>query len=109
MTSNPNFSNQNQSNPLLKLGAIALGIYALNQLSQEHDTINYTLWSRNKLVYHGICYTDRLEARLNEHELRGIKFDEYDYDHAKPRAKALLKERKLIQRDRPKYNICHNY
>lgn len=109
MMNNLNFSNQNQPSPLLKLGAIALGIYALNQLSQEHDTVNYTLWYRNKLVYHGICYADRIEARLNEHELRGIQFDEYDYDHFKPRARALIQERKLIQRDRPKYNFHHNY
>jgi hypothetical protein len=103
------FSRPGQVNPLLKLGAIALGIYVLGKLNIENDTINYTLWYRNKLVYHGICYADRLDARLNEHELRGILFDEYDYDYAKPRATAIIKERQLIQRDCPKYNIHHNY
>jgi hypothetical protein len=105
----PSFTNQGQPNPLLKLGAIALGIYVLNQLTKDNDTLNYTLWYRNKLVYHGICYADRLDARLNEHELRGIIFDEHDYDYAKPRAAELIKERKLIQKDCPKYNIHHNY
>ena len=104
-----NYINQNQPNSLLKLGLIALGIYALSKVSEEYDTINYTLWYRNKLVYHGICYDDRLEARLNEHELRGIVFDEYDYDYAKPRSTAIAKERRLIQLDRPKHNIHHNY
>lgn len=105
------YPNQQQSpNPLLKLGAIVLGLYALNNVfSNDNDTLNYTLWYRNKLVYHGICYADRLESRLNEHELRGIIYDEYDHDRAKPRARALRIERKLIQRDRPKYNIHHNY
>ena len=98
-----------QVSPLLKLGALALGIYALSKLSEESDTLNYTLWYRNKLVYHGICYADRLEARLNEHELRGIVFDEYEHGSAKPRGAALIKEYQLIQRDRPKYNIHHNY
>lgn len=106
---NINYINQNQPNPLLKLGLIALGIYTLSKISEEYDTLNYTLWHRNKLVYHGICYADRLDARLNEHELRGIIFDEHDYDYAKPRATALIKERKLIQQDCPKYNIHHNY
>lgn len=106
---NINYVNQNQPNPLLKLGLITLGVYALSKISEEHDTINYTLWHRNRLVYHGICYADRLESRLNEHELRGILFDEYDHDNAKPRTTAMAKERRLIQRDRPKYNFHHNY
>jgi hypothetical protein len=95
---------------LLKLGVIALGIYALDQIfGQENDTLNYTLWCRNKLVYHGICYSDRMDIRLNEHELRGVIFDEYDHDHAEPRDKAIGLERSRIRRDRPKYNIHHNY
>jgi hypothetical protein len=103
-----NYVNQNQTNPLVKLGLIALGIYALTKISEEYDTINYTLLHRNKLVYHGICYVDRLEARLNEHKLRGILIDRYDHDHAKPRTAAIAKERRLIQRDRPKHNIHYN-
>lgn len=109
---NGRYSNSNtadQTSPLLKLGIFALAIYAISKLAEEHDTTNYTLWYRNNLVYHGICYTDRLEARLNEHEMRGIIFDEYDYDDAKPRATALSKEYKLIQLDRPRYNVHHNY
>ena len=107
----PNFNGNRsaQVNPLIGFGAIALGIYALSKLSAENDTLNYTLWHRNKLVYHGICYADRLETRLNEHELRGVIFDEHDHDYAKPRGTALIKEYQLIQRDRPKYNIHHNY
>ncbi|WPU99066.1 hypothetical protein SNE26_23930 [Mucilaginibacter sp. cycad4] len=110
MNNNLNLNNQSNSNPLLQLGVAALGLYALNKLiSAPHDTVNYTLWYRNRLVYHGICYADRMKARLNEHELRGIIYDEYDYDHAKPRERAAILEKKLIRRDRPKYNYQHNY
>ncbi|MFB9844009.1 hypothetical protein [Mucilaginibacter ginsenosidivorans] len=70
--------------------------------------MNYVLWHKNHIVYNGICYEDRMDARLNEHEVRGLVFDEYDFDDAKPREKALTIERKLIRRDRPKCNICYN-
>lgn len=101
---------QNEPNPIVQLGALALGIYALNKLfSTGHDTVNYTLWHRKTLVYHGICYADRVEKRLDEHERNGLYFDEYDHDHAKPRENAAKLEKRLIQRDKPKYNYQHNY
>jgi hypothetical protein len=103
-------NNQYQPSPVIKLGAIALGIYMLDSLFNSYnDTLNYTLWYKNKLVYHGVCYADRMKARLDEHALRGIVYDEFDHDRPKSRAKALLLERKLIQKDKPKYNIHHNY
>jgi len=103
-------NNQTNSNALLKLGAIILGAYVLNSLlSTDNDTVNYILWHKKRIVYHGICYIDRMDARLNEHELRGLIFDEFDYDHAKPRTKAQVLEQKRIQRDKPKYNVHHNY
>lgn len=48
-------NNQYQPSPLVKLGAIALGIYVLDNLFNNHDTLNYTLWHKKKLVYHGIA------------------------------------------------------
>jgi len=103
-------NNPNSSNALLKFGAIILGAYVLNTLlSADNDTVNYILWYKRRIVYHGICYTDRIDSRLNEHELRGLIFDEFDYDHAKPRTKAQILEQKRIKRDKPKYNIHHNY
>jgi len=101
--------NTNNQSPLLKIGAITFGLYALNSiLTKGHDTINYSLWYKNRLVYHGICYVDRIETRLNEHEFNGLIFDQYDHDHAKPREKARAKEARLIKRDSPKYNYQHN-
>lgn len=102
-------SSQYQPSPLLKLGAIAFGVYVFDNLLNTYDTLNYTLWYKKKLVYHGICYADRIETRLDEHEMRGLIYDEYDHDQPKPRNRALLKEKRLIQKDRPKYNIHHNY
>ena len=100
----------NQFGKLLAiLGGIYVGAKILDGFSgEEHDTINYTLWYRGKKVYHGVCYIDRLEARINEHALSGKKFDKYTYGTAKPRSRALNVERKKIYRDIPKYNIHHN-
>ena len=103
-------NNPNGSASLLMLGVIFLGAYALNSyLTRDHDTVNYVLFYKNRVVYHGVCYEDRLEARLDEHERRGLIFDEYDFDHAKPRQKALLVEKRKIRRHGPKYNIHHNF
>jgi hypothetical protein len=103
-------NNANNSKALLNLSAVILCAYVLNSLlSTDNDTVNYILWHKRRIVYHGICYVDRMDARLNEHELRGLIFDEYDYDHAKPRNRAQAVEQIRIKRDKPKYNVHHNY
>ncbi|MFC0514620.1 hypothetical protein ACFFGT_10425 [Mucilaginibacter angelicae] len=107
---NLNLNNRNNTIPLLQLGIAAVGLYAINKLiSTSNNTVNYTLWHRNRLVYHGICYADRIQLRLNEHKRHGLIYDEYDHDYAKPREKAALLEKWLIQKDRPRYNYQHNY
>jgi len=100
--------NQQQPN-LLRLGLLVLGLYAVHEvLAGPHDTINYVFWYRNRIVYHGICYVDRFETRMDEHERNGLLFDKYDFDRPKPRERAIELERLLIKRDRPKYNCHHN-
>jgi hypothetical protein len=84
-------------------GSILEGLF-----SSESDTVNYILKYRGRVVYHGICYEDRLDARLNEHRRNGIRYDECVYSEAKPRSRACNLERKRIRRDRTEYNIHHN-
>jgi hypothetical protein len=100
----------NQFGKLLAIfGGIYVGAAILDSLTgEEHDTVNYTLWYKGKKVYHGICYADRLEARINEHFSSGKKFDNYTCGSSKPRSRALNLERKKIYRDIPRYNIHHN-
>lgn len=89
-------------------GAFWLGAKLLDALFTPHDTVNYKLYHKRRLVYHGIAYEDRLDARLDEHEICGKVFDDCVYDEAKPRLKAVTLERKRIKRDRPIYNRHHN-
>jgi|SRR5579863_1397986 len=96
--------------PFVRVTGLVLGLYVLNSLFDNgSDTVNYILWHKKRIVYHGICYADRVDARLNEHVSNGFVFDEYDYDRAKPRLKARQLEKKRIMRDKPKYNNHHNY
>lgn len=106
----------NQSNQygarqsLIKIGFVIAGIAVLNRiLDEENDTVNYSLKYKGLKVYHGIAHSDRLDARLIEHECQGKVFDECIYDKAKPREVALGLELKRIQRDQTKYNIHHWY
>ena len=88
-------------------GALWVTAKIIDAITAEHDTVNYSLYRKRQLVYHGIAYEDRLDARLNEHA-KDKKFDDCIYDHAKPRHRAAKLERKRILRDRPVYNIQHN-
>lgn len=72
------------------------------------DTINYTLYCRGRMVYHGI--TNNLFRRLAEHEREGMYFDEYTYSAKRSRASARRHESEDIARyfwsqgRLPKYN-----
>lgn len=89
-------------------GALWVAAKVIDALTTPHDTVNYSLYRKRKLVYHGIAYADRLDSRLYEHESCGKMFDDCVYDEAKPRHKAAGLERKRIAKDRPLYNIQHN-
>ncbi len=90
-------------------GAIWLGAKVLDAITTPHDTVNYALYRKKRLVYHGVTYEDRLDMRLDEHEGCGKVFDDCVYDDAKPRRQALSLERKRIRRDKPVYNKHHNW
>lgn len=97
---------------LIGLGVVVGSGYllasALDMLfGSSNDTVNYKLKHRGRTVYHGICYEDNLDARLNKHTSSGKKFDECVYDGAKTREHASILERTRIRRDKPKYNIQH--
>ena len=101
-------TNNAQQN-LMRLGLITLGILILDSLlTNEDDTVNYVLWHRGQKVYHSICFEDRIESRIYEHECTGKVFDEYSYGRSKPRDKACTLEIRRIRRDQTKYNIQHN-
>lgn len=108
-------SNNNSLNEGLiafgKLALTGLALYAvLDELTGEPaDTVLYYLYHKNRIVYIGITYEDRIEQRILEHECKGIiVFDEYDFGYTMSRVKAVKRERSLIQRHRPKYNVHHN-
>ncbi len=99
---------------LLGVGASYIFINLLGSVStsedeyEEEDTVNYALYWKRKLVYHGIVYEDRLDARLYEHEYNGKIFDHCVFDHPRTRSHARRVEQKRIRRDHPKYNVQHN-
>lgn len=85
------------------------GYVLANLFGSPDDTVNYKLLKDGKLVYHGITYTERVQARKHEHTKSGKVFHKMVVkDEAIPRCEAIEIERALIQRDRPKYNIIHN-
>lgn len=95
---------------LLRAGLVFAGIIILNEiLNVKNDTVNYKLRHRGRIVYHGICYENMLDARMVEHDCSDKRFDEIIYDDAKPRETAARLERKSIRRDRPKYNNHHKF
>ena len=97
-------------NPLVGLGLFLLGVKVLDSMLEPHDTINYYLKYRGRIVYHGICYEDRFDARMREHSRKGrIIYDECMYGSPTTRNQALTIERKRIDRDCPKYNNHHNW
>ncbi|OOQ62199.1 hypothetical protein [Mucilaginibacter pedocola] len=83
-------------------------IKAIGSLNEPDNTVNYKLYYKRKLVYHGITFEYRLDERLCEHERNGLKFDYCEYDDAKQRSLASEIERKRIRRDCPKHNKQHN-
>ena len=106
--------NNNFGQALLGFGLVIGAGYVCASLldaifGNSNDTVNYKLKNKGRLVYHGICFEDILDARLNKHANSGKKFDECVYDQAKPRHVASSLEKKRIRRDRPKYNIHHKY
>ena len=92
------------------LGAVACGVtgFAITSLCFKNDTVNYTCYYKGRRVYEGICYGHRIDARIAEHEACGKLFDEVVVSKSKPRAKALIIERKRIFRHKPIFNIQHN-
>ena len=95
---------------VLKMALIGgtTGYFLSIVLGSKNDTVNYELFKKNKLVYHGITYENRLGRRTLEHKNRGLLFDRVQTDSAKPRVEAKAEEKELIQRDKPIYNIQHN-
>ncbi len=78
-------------------------------LDSKNNTVNYQLYNGKKLVYHGITYDHRIDNRNGEHQSSGKLFTKMIVDVPKPRVEALQRERALIKRDKPKYNIQYNY
>ena len=97
---------------LYLLGSILFGgfsgYFSSLLIGSPNDTVNYSLFKRKKLVYHGITYKDRLTTRCLEHRKRGLRFDNIIADKPKARIDALLLEKKKIKKHRPIYNIQHN-
>lgn len=90
------------------IGGGLAGYIVAQIFGAPNDTINYSLFKKGQLVYHGITYDDRLHTRTNEHLRRGLQFDRVLKDKPKSRIDAILLERKRIKRDLPLYNIKHN-
>lgn len=85
------------------------GYVLANLFGSPDDTVNYKLLKHGKLVYHGITYNERVQAREHEHRKSGKVFHKMIVkDKAIPRCEAIKIEQALIQRDRPVYNIIHN-
>lgn len=74
-----------------------------------NDTVNYEgLDVDGTIVYHGITYEYRIDKRIQEHRRSGKMFSQVKVSSARPREEALGVEKKLIQLDKPKYNVQHN-
>lgn len=105
-------SNEADNKLLKTLGGALLGGaggYGLACVFGELDnTINYSCFYKKHRVYEGICYEDRIDARIIEHKMNGKKITHIRYDKPKPRSEAALLEKTRIKRFKPKYNIQHN-
>jgi hypothetical protein len=64
---------ENQENTLLKVALFGLAIWGVDKIInyEPKDTVNYRLIHRGKIVYEGICFGDRINARINEHKKGG--------------------------------------
>jgi hypothetical protein len=86
-----------------------IGRLAAEVFGTPNDTVNYKCYdTSNKVVYTGVAFEDRVEKRMDEHRMSGKVFCRTTSDIAKPRCEALAKERRMILRHRPKYNVVHN-
>lgn len=77
--------------------------------STKRDTVNYTLYQGNKIVYHGI--TNDLDRRVAEHKDSGKDFSRCDCSVKRTRESALQHETEDLERYQrnhdgklPKYN-----
>lgn len=87
----------------------ALGGYLLSiVLGTPIDTVNYKLVNGKRIVYQGITYEDRVKQRRLEHKQTGKIFTKMIIDKPKSRNQALIKEKGLIKKHKPLYNIQHN-
>ena|ERR1700752_3998881 len=89
------------------LGA-PVGLIASEMLGSPNDTVNYKQYHKGKIVYTGIAYEHRKDAREIEHKADGKIFSKMTFDEPKPRVEAMELEKKLIKQHKPKYNIHHN-
>jgi predicted GIY-YIG superfamily endonuclease len=109
---NRNFSTPNNHSltPLGKALFAGVALYAMYQelTSEASGTVVYFLYNRNRIVYIGITYEDRVDQRIYEHECKDWVFDEYDYGYCMSRSQAIAEEKRLIKRHQPKYNVHHN-
>lgn len=88
----------------------AIGGYGLSAIfGSPNDTVNYKLHNGRKIVYHGITFKNRIDYREYEHIRSGKIFSKMVVDKPKPRVEALSKEKELIIKHKPLYNIHHNY
>lgn len=78
-------------------------------MTQDRNTVNYTLYDGHKIVYHGI--TDNIDRRISEHERDGKDFTGYTVSAKRTRDSALNHEREDLERYQrghngklPKYN-----
>src|SRR5579872_7301114 len=97
--------NQNSTlTPFGKTVLTGLAIYGIYELFRDKsfDTVVYYLFHKNRIVYIGIAYKDRIESRLDEHERKDWVWDEYDYGYSMSREQALGEEMMLIKKHRPK-------
>lgn len=103
------YNQQQPSNLWKNIAVVVGGLWALNKLlKSEEDTVIYYLYHKGKIRYIGITYADRIEQRIYEHSCKTWKFDNYKHTSPMSREAALKKEKYLIQKYNPLYNIHHN-
>jgi hypothetical protein len=110
------YSKRNNLNENLALNEIferavlglGLGYLASHLFGDKDDTVNYTLYLKQKRVYDGVTFEERIQKRIAEHKKSGKKFTRIVFDDAKPRIEALSLEKETIMRYKPPYNKIYN-
>ena len=74
---------------------------------KTRDTVNYTLYDGNRIVYHGI--TNDLDRRIEEHAASGKKFTRYDCSVKRTHESALKHESEDIERYKRTHGRYPNY